>query len=389
MNISRLVNFSSICTGCYACQSICPKNAINFEQQIDGFYYPYVNNELCSDCGLCIKVCTEGKIENPSSKALFYYGYAKDINYRLSGSSGGVFPLFASETIKSEGIVFGAYYDETTGIVKHGDTDNIELDKLLRSKYVQSQICDAFSKVKNELVKGRNVLFCGTPCQIKGLNSYLQKEYNNLITIDFVCHGVPSPGFFSSMVNAFKESASEREILNITFREKLTGWRNQNIVIYGGRAKHVIPSFDHPFYLAFVNNLILRKCCYTCEYTNNHQSDITLADYWGVDKSEDDDKGYSLISINTCKGREYFNNLYGKLQMKSINYDEVASLFRERKKMRGYSIRKRNSFLSYWHKNGYLRSIKVKFAREMLYKKIESKIIHLLLFLRNKVLRRA
>ena len=193
INNHKILELGSACTGCFACSNICPKDAITLPENNEGFYNPVIDEDKCINCSLCDKTCPRVEEKQYHTMQKAYYGWVNDLEVRKNSSSGGIFNLLSSKILKEGGVVYGASfnYDGILRLECHS-TDEVSIQELQRSKYVQSHIGYAFRKIKENLIEGRKVLFCGTPCQVDGLKSFLRKEYTNLITVDFVCHGVPS-----------------------------------------------------------------------------------------------------------------------------------------------------------------------------------------------------
>ena len=250
MNVSEQADLAQKCTGCFACANVCPVNAIVMKKNSEGFLYPEIDKNVCIDCGKCIKICPVDKNFKYDFLPQSCYSYQGEDEIRKKSSSGGVFYLLAKSVLEKAGVVFGAYFDPEEMIVKHGSTDEVSLERLMRSKYVQSEMADCYRRAEAELKKERYVLFCGTPCQIYGLKGYLHKEYDKLVTVDFVCHGVPSTGFFQDMVKSIS-SKKGTKCLDVTFREKDLGWRKQVVKFYfddGTEQKYVSSSYYYYYY---------------------------------------------------------------------------------------------------------------------------------------------
>lgn len=273
----------------------------------DGFLYPQIDINECSNCGLCKRICPVNNNKNQTKKPLdIFAAFNNNEDIRLSSSSGGLFSLFAEWVLDSGGIVYGAAFDKEWD-VSHISVETIEnLSKLRGSKYIQSNVGDSFSQAEKELKKGRLVLFTGTPCQIAGLQAFLRQHYDNLILIDILCHGVPSTRVFHTYI---QERAHNKKIDYINMRSKRQGWKNYHFDI-----NDYSKSWNEDTFMrAFLNNLILRPSCYSCLYKDGKTfSDISLGDFWGVKqchKELDDDKGISIVLLNTEKGKELFDKI--------------------------------------------------------------------------------
>lgn len=315
----------SNCCGCHSCYNICPKKAIKMIKDDQGFKYPKVDKEKCIKCGLCKKVCPVLNSKIIENKPKAYAIINKDEEIRKNSSSGGVFTLIAEYIIREGGVVFGATFDENWNI-KHTYTENIEeLEKFRGSKYVQSTIGDTYKKTKEYLEKGRKVLFTGTPCQIEGLKSYLQKDFDNLYTQDIICHGVPSPKVYNRYLEYQRNKNNANLIKKIIYRNKKNGWKNYNIKIEFDNSTYIKSHNKDPFMQAFLRDTILRDSCYDCHFKKkNRNSDITLADFWGINNvlpEMNDDKGTSLVIINSQKGNEILENIKEKIICKSVDFE--------------------------------------------------------------------
>lgn len=322
------------CCGCASCVQACPQKCISFAEDREGFRYPKVSKNNCIDCGICEKVCPilQGKDTLPREPLAVHAAKNMNEQVRLQSSSGGIFTLLAERVINQGGVVFGARFDERWEVV-HDYTETIEgLAAFRGSKYVQSRIEDNFQKTKAFLNNGRKVLFSGTPCQIAGLRGYLKKEYDNLLCVDIVCHGVPSPKVWRSYLKDVTRKKDNRNavlrffsikpnvmIENINFRDKSKSWKGYSFIVTlseelpQGGIQSV--SRDRAFYedsymKLFLNNVILRPSCYDCKFRNlKSGSDITIGDFWGIDRFNpqfDDDKGVSLVLVNTEKGEKCY-----------------------------------------------------------------------------------
>lgn len=317
------------CTGCSACMSICPKNCICMTRNTDGFLYPKIDAKVCVNCGLCEKICPVIKEKNQEQQnhPTTYAASILNEDVRKNSSSGGIFTAIAEQIIENNGIVYGAAFSEDLSVKHIGVTNTSDLDKLRRSKYVQSDLNGHFKKIKEQLENNTTVLFSGTPCQVGGLLSYLQKPYENLITLDFVCHGVPSPKAWEEYLG-FQEKAYNSKVTEVNFRDKSKGWKNCSISLGFENGKIYIKKFrQDPYMKAFLSNISLRSSCYECKFKSvNHKSDITLADYWGIDKvnpSLDDNKGLSMVLVQSKKGEELLNKVKNSITLAETDVTEV------------------------------------------------------------------
>ncbi|WWU64276.1 Coenzyme F420 hydrogenase/dehydrogenase, beta subunit C-terminal domain [Clostridium baratii] len=304
------------CSGCYACANICPKDCLKMVLDEEGFWYPKIEENKCINCNLCKKVCPIIKYDNKDKfigsnlKKEVYAAQNLNEEVRKNSSSGGIFSLLAESVIEKDGIVIGAVFNENLEVVHKIIQDKKEIEKLRGSKYVQSKIGNVYREIKNQLEKNKLVFFTGTPCQISGLKSYLNKEYNNLITQDIVCHGVPSPIVWGKY-KKYISNKNKKSIKDIFFRSKNEGWRRYSLKFVFEGNKSVTKNIEEDLYLiSFQNDINLRPSCYDCKFKGERrESDITLADFWGIENTNinlDDDKGTSLVIINTEKGKNLF-----------------------------------------------------------------------------------
>ena len=317
-----------LCCGCGACFQVCPHNCIVMNEDGEGFSYPFINQSKCINCGLCKKVCPFNSSLQGVIPLDVYAAINTDSRERTQSSSGGIFSVLANAIIKQGGIVFGAKFDKDWSVCHVGIEKMGELNSLRGSKYLQSWMGDEYRHAEKELKKGRKVLFCGTPCQISGLKHYLQKDYDNLITVDFVCHGVPSPKLWKWYLNNMPSIRSSA-VTGICFRDKTNGWSNYEVRIDQSddstTGSYAVPFWSNSYMRAFLSNLSLRPSCYSCKVKSGRShSDVTLGDFWGVDKvapSYFDDKGTSLVLANTLKAIELLEN--DNLKKSKVDFKEA------------------------------------------------------------------
>lgn len=320
----------SICTGCAACSFVCTTGSINMREDKEGFLQPYINVDTCIECHKCEKTCPVISPRTlPSDfETHAYAAINRDENIRMRSSSGGVFYILAKRTIEQGGVVFGARFNEQWEVV-HDYTETLDgVEPFMCSKYVQSRIGDTFKQAKQFLEQCRKVLFIGTPCQIGGLNAYLRKSYDNLITADIICHGVPSPKVWMKYID---ENFNISNISKINFRDKKDGWLGKQYItiqMADEATKYQQKQLDNIFFRGFIKNIYLRRSCYDCSFKSIHRcSDITMADFWGVDKLKPqmhDDKGTSLLFIHSKKGKEMLSELLSELRIEPQNINDAV-----------------------------------------------------------------
>lgn len=320
-----VVENKSNCCGCHACYNICPKNAIKMQEDEKGFKYPIIDKDKCIQCNLCEKVCPVLKNSKIENKPIAFACYNKDEEIRKNSSSGGIFTLLAEEILAKNGVVFGVTFNKTYNVCHTYVENKNELEKFRGSKYVQSSINDTYKKAKEFLENGRYVLFTGTPCQIEGLKSFLRKDYDNLYTQDIICHGVPSPKVHNKFIKFLEKNGN---IMKLAHRTKINGWKNWNVKVEFKNAEDYIKDHGKDIYMqAFLRNTSLRDSCYNCSFKKkNRISDITLADFWGIENilpEMDDNKGTSLVIVNSKKGQELFNEIKEKTICKEADLDEA------------------------------------------------------------------
>ncbi len=321
-----------MCSGCTACKSICPKNAIEMVRDEEGFLYPKVNEEKCIDCGLCKKVCPilnkKELIEYKQKGYIFQNGKEK---IRKESTSGGFFTAIAEYIINQKGIVYGAAFDQKYKVMHCRVEKEDELQKFRNSKYVQSNIANTFKEVKKDLDENKIVLYSGTICQIEGLKSYLKKDYENLITVDVVCRAVPSPLLWEKY---FEYKAKNKNIKKVMFREKFYGYKYSNLTMYDENKNIYHNGVEtDPYLRAFFSNIACRPSCYKCSFKNQfHKADFTIWDCFEVekyDKSFDDDKGTTRVLLNTQKAIEFFDKIKVNHKYKEIEVDKLIKNFHQ------------------------------------------------------------
>lgn len=314
------------CCGCHACYNICPKNAIIMQEDEKGFRYPIIDKDKCIQCGLCEKVCPIIKNAQIQNEPIAYAAYNKDEEIRKVSSSGGIFTLLAEVILEEKGVVFGASFNEKYEVYHTYIENENELEKFRGSKYLQSSINDTYKKTQEFLENGKYVLFTGTPCQIEGLKSFLRKDYDKLYTQDIICHGVPSPKVWNKYFQ-FREKEDRDKPKKISFRNKDGGWKLFNMKFEYSNFEYRKNKIEDIYMQAFLRNTSLRDSCYNCSFKKkNRISDITLADFWGIENilpEMDDNKGTSLVIVNSEKGQELLNKIIEKMIYKRVDLDSA------------------------------------------------------------------
>lgn len=317
------------CTGCGTCSQICPKTCITMKRNEEGFLYPIVDHENCINCKKCVKYCPENREKTDGSETIKgYMAYNLTLGERLRGSSGGIFELIASYVLNHGGVVFGAVMAKNCKSVYHtvAHTEK-ELRKMCGSKYVQSDIKETFKLAKEYLDNGKKVLYSGTPCQISGLLAFLGRTYENLYTQDIICHGVPSPMVWEKYVE-YREKVASARAQRIFFRHKKYGWKRFSLLIsFENNREYLSPLDKDLFMQGYLSNIFLRKSCYQCTHKTEHtESDISLADMWGIeniDPNANDNQGCSLIIVQSSKGEKLIEDIKESLWIKEIDLKEA------------------------------------------------------------------
>lgn len=311
------------CFGCTACANICPKHAISMEYDENGFKYPKVDKDKCINCGLCKRICPANNEVKKNDNICVYAAKNKNDNIRRKSTSGGLFTAISNYVLEKKGVVYGSIMNNDFKVVYLRAESKKDIDNMRGSKYVQSDLKETFSSIKKDLEKNLMVLFVGTPCYVQGLKSYLRKEYDNLILCDIVCHGVPSPLIFDEHVNFINKMG---KLKKYTFRDKEIGWRGTNVTIEYDTKKESNTVVSDIFSNLYFDGYISRICCSKCKYTSiNRVSDITIGDFWEIEKSHNDfndEKGINLVLINTLKGKKVFENIKDELEYIESSIDK-------------------------------------------------------------------
>jgi coenzyme F420-reducing hydrogenase beta subunit len=298
------------------------------EEDTEGFYIPVIDKNACIKCSLCIKVCPQNNKIKLNDPICVYAAWNTDNNIRKNSTSGGAFLGFARHIVENGGIVFGAFLDDTFDLY-HSNSIKKDIISFSGSKYFQSKINNSFSEVKEMLRKGKEVLFSGTPCQIAGLHEYLENDYNNLFTLDIICHGVTSRKVF---LKHLKDKGYIKNLKSVRFRDKKKGgWLESVRMVYNFGIKKKVEKyfwFDE-FLSLYLNGNCFRQCCYSCQFAQiNRCADITMGDFWGLELSNfkyNYDDGVSLLLVNTPKGKKLLDRSKDNITIYERSKEEAVN----------------------------------------------------------------
>ena len=370
------------CTGCEACFCVCPKNAITMQEDDYGNIYPIIDNNKCIHCSMCKKVCPQLKEKLDFKTPMTAYAmYVKNIEKRAQSTSGGIASILYEKILEEDGIIYGAsnIFGSTKNLHFIRIDNKEDLYKVKGSKYVHCHINGIYVNVKKDLLNNKKVLFIGTPCQVAGLRCFLMKEYDNLITADIICHGVPSQRLLFEQINELKIPVDE--IKQIVFRTDNENIFNFKII---GNNNNIFdaPSYMIPYYKNFLEGNIYRENCYSCRFANKDRiADITLGDFWGLDKNsliyDDEKKGISVVLANTEKGLKIIKQILEDCRYEKRTIDEAfkmnSKLNEHMKKSKKYEI-----YLKEYPKYGFKKTmndmlttkekVKYKIKKSFLYK---------------------
>ena len=354
-----MIGLFDACTGCRACEQVCPRNCISFSYDAEGFIYPEVAQEACIHCDRCDAVCHALKVnkedlmcEKKHRSAV--YGWVPDNNLRAGSSSGGAFSSLVESFVDDIGLVIGAAFSSDYYMVSHQVCSREDYAPLRKSKYVFSDPLDSYTRTKDALLAGKKVIFSGNPCQVAGLRAFLGKKGNDdhLLTVDFICHGTPSITLYQRHLQGISKG---NKINRVDFRSKSFGWFQHCLLVEAdGGVTHLEKSDDDWYMYHFLHNYSLRKCCYDCQYSNgDHVSDITIADFWGVKNYKpeiNDEKGISLIIFNTERGHSVLHALKERMNLWPLEEEDYAYVF---KTHAAYSKAGREKFFRDYGEKGY------------------------------------
>ena len=320
------------CCGCNACGDICAHHAITYQTDIEGFWYPIVDETKCTNCGLCEKICPELNIaslkKNDFDKPVqTIAAINKRMDVRWNSTSGGAYTAFAEVMLDQGGYVSGAIYNEDFSVRNYISNNQNDLEKLRSSKYLQSNAEGLFAKIRSLLKAGEKVLACGTPCQMAALRSFLRKDYENLIIVDFICRGVNSPKVYRKYLDSLERKFGGK-VVYVKAKNKELGWRNltRKVTFDNGKSYYGV-SMEDDFRRGYHTNVFCRPSCYSCQYKGFPRiADITIADYWGiekVDKNLDNNIGTSMILLNSKKGITYFDKVKDRLEWRETAFESI------------------------------------------------------------------
>lgn len=320
------------CCGCCACVDVCAHHAITLKTDIEGFWYPEVDKDKCVDCCLCEKVCPEQHIldlkKNDFDKpAHTIAAINKNMSVRWDSTSGGAFSALADVMYAQGGYVSGAVYNDDFSVSNYISNNQEDLKRLRSSKYLQSKAEGLYKQIRDLLRNGEKVLACGTPCQMAALRSFLRKDYDNLIIVDFICRGVNSPKVYRKYLDSLERKYGGK-VVYVKAKNKELGWRNltRKVVFDNGKVYYGV-LMDDDFRRGYHTNVFCRPSCYHCQYKGfPRMADITIADYWGierVDKNLDNNIGTSMILLNSKKGIEYFEKVKDRLEWEETRFESI------------------------------------------------------------------
>ena len=320
------------CCGCNACGDICTKHAITYKTDNEGFWYPEINKEICNGCGLCEKVCPiiypADKIER-YAEPIIYAAYTKDDDIRTDSTSGGIHSTLAQAMYKKNAFVGGAVYNKDYTVSQIIDDNPERLKQIRSSKYLQSNATGVYKEIKQKLKEEREVFFCGCPCQVQALYKYLgNREYEHLTTCDFICRGVNSPKVFQKYMEML-ECQFGAKATEIKFKNKKWGWHNFSMrVVFANGKEYCKDRYHDLFFIGYLQaGNFSRPSCYDCHFKGFPQkADITLADFWGIeniDKSMDQDRGTSLVMVNSNKGQKLFDSIKDNICWKQFTLSDA------------------------------------------------------------------
>lgn len=378
----NILHIEDTCTGCGACVSSCPKQALSLSYDKEGFYYPHLDIDKCVNCHVCENTCHVLNSVVPSSPSLNYKAYmikAKDKDVVRKSSSGGAFTLLANKILEDGGIVYGARYNFDKERLEHCSSDKCSMDELRKSKYIESYLGKTFKDVREQLLTGRKVLFCGTPCQIEGLHYYLETkktDTSNLLLVRFICHGVPANQFFTEYKH-YEEKRHKSKMISFDFRPKTNGWRSSDwkMTFANGREEKG-PYYYYYYYYYFQLSNLLRRSCYSCKRVFHEKADITIGDFWGIHSYRPDNKdqeGISVMLLHNEKAESLLPLIQNNCSLEEIPITAVNYIYREANE-RSDKLLERKELSSEIPKQGYMPIAKKRLGALILKRKVSDVI---------------
>lgn len=374
--MKKLYNKNDECCACGACVNICPKNAVSMKEDKYGFLFPSIDENLCIDCQMCKKVCAYQNItetNNPLKTWVAVSGNKKSLE---KSASGGVFYTIANKVIKDGGCAVGAAFDSNFNLNHITARNSEELKKLQGSKYTQSSTNLIFRDIKKMLLNGEKVLFSGCPCQVAGLKAYLGKNYDNLVTVDLICHGVPSNRALKDYLKTF-ENKKNISIKDFCFRDKSIGWGKNGSIISEKNKKYKLFETSESYFFYFAHSLIMRENCYKCKYAcKNRTGDISIGDFWGIEKEHpeiigkngiNESKGISVIIANTQKGIDIVEENKNLFQIYESSFEKASRGNEQLKRPSKYNP-KREEILQLYAESGW-EAVETRFNKNIGMKK--------------------
>lgn len=362
-----LVKNKKDCCGCGACKNICPQKAITMKPDKYGYIYPEINYDKCIKCGQCKKICSyqnDVLLQNVRSA---WVASSKDEKIIINSASGGIFAVMAKKILEENGIIIGVSLEKIDNklIPRHIKVDNINcLRKIQGSKYIQSDMGNIYIEIRKELNRKKKVLFSGTPCQVAALKYFLGKKYENLYTIDIICHGVPSIKIFQDYILNLEQSL-DIEVINFKFRDKTIGWGLCGKIKYKKKdtiVEEVLPAGMSSYYKLFLTSEVYRENCYYCKYAKRKRiGDITIGDYWGIREEHPElfynnkfieKKGISCLIVNSIQGEKLLNEVKKYLNLEKSTIEKIAK-HNEQLNKPSKMGENRNLILNIYRKNGY------------------------------------
>lgn len=344
------------CSNCGACYNACPADAISVCGD-ELFYRPVVDQTKCVDCGLCRTVCPVNEPQQVQQPRRAYAAIHNEAQVVKTSSSGGAFRALADRVREKGGIVYGAAYTDAFRVVRICSDEQVQLEKLQKSKYVESLVGDSFRDAKEKLNCGKPVLYCGAPCQIAGLKRFLGKEYDNLLTCDFSCGGMPSHKMYREWLDGLKTKL-EADVIGVDFRPKSFGWNLHSVSVRAknGRTYSRLAGEDAYFDCFVGKHISVRDYCLECEFANNHYADIILADFWkhrSISKIENGNKGISLLIANSEKGERAIEDMSGQVALTTLELEPAAYNLCEKPSKPGF-YKERIAFLDECREKGFV-----------------------------------